>query len=73
MQVINQKQTDYLVYVSKHIPVSVAIHDSLSESPTYIEHEDPKMLVQLFVEERERRCALILEEAVKMYPKPDDY
>ena len=73
MQVINQKQTDYLVYVSKHIPVSVAIHDSLSESPTYIEHEDPKMLVQLFVEERERRCALILEEVVKMYPKPDDF
>ena len=73
MQVINQKQTDYLVYVSKHIPVSVAIHDSLSESPTYIEHEDPKMLVQLFVEERERRCALIFEEAVKMYPKPDDF
>ena len=33
------------------IPVSVAIHDSLSESPSFIKHEDPKMLVQLFVEE----------------------
>ena len=31
------------------------------------------MLVQLFVEELERRRALILEEVVKMYPKPDDF
>ena len=73
LQVINQNQTDDLVYVSKHIPVNVAIHDSLSKSPTFIEHEEPKMLVQLFVEELERRRALILEEVVKTYPKPNDF
>ena len=70
---MNQKQTDDLVYMSKHVPVSVAIHDSLSESPTFIEHEDPKMLVQLFVEELERRHALIVEEVNKIYPRPDDF
>ena len=36
----------------------------------FIEHEDPKTLVQLFVEELERRRALILEEVGKMYPRP---
>ena len=66
-------RTDDLVYVSKHIPVNVAILDSLSKSPTFIEHEEPKMLVQLFVEELERRRALILEEVVKTYPKPNDF
>ena len=65
MQVLNQKQINGLLYVSKHIPVSVAIHDSLSESPTFIEDENPKMLVQLFVEELERRRALILKEVGK--------
>ena len=53
--------------------MSVGIHDSLSESPTFIEHEDPKMLVQLFVEELERRHALIVEEVNKIYPRPDDF
>ena len=57
---MNQKQTDDPVYVSKHIPVSVAINDSLSESATFIEDEEPKILVQLFVEKLERRRALIL-------------
>ena len=60
LQVMNQKQTDDPVYVSKHIPVSVAINDSLSESATFIEDEEPKILVQLFVEKLERRRALIL-------------
>ena len=59
---MNQKQTDELVHVSKHIPVSIAIHDSLSESPTFKEHEDLKMLVQLFVEELEKRHAFIVKE-----------
>ena len=73
LQVMNQKQTDDLVYVSRQVPVSVAIHDSLSESPTFIEHEDPKMVVQLFVEELKRRRALIVEEVNRIYPRLDDF
>ena len=41
LEVMNQRQTKDLLYVSRHVPVSVAIHDSLSSSPTFIEHEDP--------------------------------
>ena len=44
LHVMNQKQTDDILYESKHIPVSVAIHDSLSKSPTFIEHVDPRCL-----------------------------
>ena len=50
LQVMNQLQTDDLAYVSRHVPVSVAIHDSLGGSTTFIEHEDPKMLVHAFGE-----------------------
>ena len=70
---MNQKQTDDLVYVSRQVPVSVAIHDSLSESPTFIEHEDPKVVVQVFVEELKRRRALIVEEVNRIYPRLDDF
>ena len=70
---MNQKQTADLVHVSKHISVSVALYDSVSESPTFIEHEDPKMLVQVFVEELERRYALIVEEVNSIYSMPSDF
>ena len=73
LQALNQQQTKDLLYVSKHVPVSVAIHDSLSKSPTFIEHKDPKILVGLFVEELDRRRVLIVEEVNRLYPRPDDF
>ena len=59
--------------MSRNVPVNVAIHDSLGGSPTIIEHEDPKILVQLFVDDLEERRALIVEEVNMMYPRPDDF
>ena len=53
--------------------MSVAIHDNLSGSPTFIEHEDPEILVGLFVKELEKRQALIVEEVNRLYPRPDDF
>ena len=73
MEAMNQQHTKDLLYVSRHVPVSVAIHDSLSKSPTFIEHRDPKVLVELFVEELDRRQALIVEEVNRLYPRPDDF
>ena len=73
LEALNQRQTEDLMYVSRHVPVSVAIHDSLSESPTFIERGDPEVLVQLFVEELERRRALIVKEVNRLYPRPDDF
>ena len=73
LQALNQQQTKDLLYVSRHVPVSVAIHDSLSESHTFIEREDPEVLVQLFVEELDRRRVLIVEEVNRLYPRPDDF
>ena len=64
LQALNQQPTKDLLYVSRHVPVSVAIHDSLSESPTFIEREDPEVLVQLFVEELNRRRALIVRKSI---------
>ena len=55
------------------MPVSVGIHDSLSESPTFIEYKYPKMVVQLFVEDLKRRHSLIVKEVNRIYPRPDDF
>ena len=70
---MNQRQTKDLLYVSRHVQVSVAIHDSLSSSPTFTEHEDPEVLVQPFVEELGRRQALVVRDVEQMYPRPEDF
>ena len=56
--------------MSRNVPVNVAIHDSLGGSPTIIEHEDPKILVQLFVDDLEEWRSLIVEEVNWMNPRP---
>ncbi|XP_057292550.1 uncharacterized protein LOC130621260 [Hydractinia symbiolongicarpus] len=70
---LNQRQTSDLTYISEHVPVSVAIHDSLNGDPTFLEHDDLKILVERFVEQLEKRHALIVKEVERMYPRPDDF
>ncbi len=41
LQQMNQQQTEDLLYVSRHVLVSVEIHDSLSKSPTFFGAQRP--------------------------------
>lgn len=52
---LNQKQKVDLTHILEYVPVSVAIHDSLNSESTFIEHEDPKFLVDWFIDELEKR------------------
>ncbi|XP_057290938.1 uncharacterized protein LOC130613641 [Hydractinia symbiolongicarpus] len=70
---LHQRQTSDLTYISEHVPVSVAIHDSLNWDPTFLEDDDPKILVERFVEQLENRHALIVKEVERMFPRPDDF
>ncbi|XP_057316834.1 uncharacterized protein LOC130657857 [Hydractinia symbiolongicarpus] len=70
---LNQRQTSDLTYISEHVPVSVAIHDSLNWDPTFLEHDDPKILVERFAEQLEKRHAIIVKYVERMYPRPDDF
>ncbi|XP_057290810.1 uncharacterized protein LOC130613491 [Hydractinia symbiolongicarpus] len=70
---VYKRQTSDLTYISEHVPVSVAIHDSLNGDPTFLEHDDPKILVERFVEQLEKRHALIVKDVERMYPRPDDF
>ena len=42
-----------------HIPVSVAINDSLTQEPIFIENRDPEQLIEEFVAELTQRQELI--------------
>ena len=43
---LNEHPTDDLRYLSRHIPISVAIHDTLTKEPVYLVDENPKYLIE---------------------------
>ena len=47
---LNERPTDDLIYLSRHIPISVAVHGTLSEEPKYLVDENPERLTERFIE-----------------------
>ena len=52
---INESQTEELAITSKHVPVSVAINDNLTNEPVFIVDQDPENLIKSFVEDLHER------------------
>ena len=46
---LNEHLIDELIYLSRHIPISVAIHDSLSQEHVYLVDENPECLIERFI------------------------
>ena len=46
---LNEHLIDELIYLSRHIPISVAIHDSLSQERVYLVDENPECLIERFI------------------------
>ena len=46
----NEHPTDDLAYLSRHIPISVAVHDRLGKEPVYLVDENPEHLIKQFIE-----------------------
>ena len=47
---LNEHPTDDLTYLSRHIPISVAIQETLRKDPVYLVDENPKRLIERFIE-----------------------
>ena len=47
---LNEHPTDDLTYLSRHIAISVAIHDTLSKEPLYLVDENSERLIERFIE-----------------------
>ena len=42
---LNEHPTDDLTYLSRHIPINVAIHDTLNKEPVYLVDENLERLI----------------------------
>ena len=55
-----------------HIPISIAINDSLTNEPIFIENCDPERLIEEFVAELTHRQEIISREVWNRYPMLDE-
>ena len=68
---MNEAQTEELTIASRHVPVSVAINDNLTNEPSFIVHEDPDYLGLFFMSELMERQEKIADEVRSSYPWPE--
>ena len=68
---MNDPQTEELTITSKHVPVSVAINDNLTNEPVFIVDQDPENLIKSFVEDLHARQRKIAQVVESLYPQPE--
>ena len=71
LEKMNETQTEELTITSRHVPVSVAINDNLTNEPSFIVDEDPKNLSNLFMQDVMERQEKIAKEVNSLYPFPE--
>ena len=70
---LNEHPTDDLTYLSRHKPISVAIHDILSKGPVYLVDENPERLIERFIKVLTEKQEAIVEDILTQHPYPSDF
>ena len=68
---MDEPQTEELTITSRHVPVSVAINDNLTNEPVFIVDQDPENLVKSFMRDLKERQRKIAEKVDSLYPFPE--
>ena len=68
---MDESQTEELVITSRHVPVSVAINDNLTNEPVFIVDQDPGNLINSFMEELKKRQIKIAQMVECLYQQPE--
>ena len=56
-----------------HIPISIAVHDTLSEGSVYLVDENPKHIIERFIEVLTEKQEAIAIDVLKQHPYPSDF
>ena len=69
---LNEHPTDDLTYFSRHMPIIVAVHDTLSKETAYLVDEKPGSLIKRFIEVLTEKQEVMAADALKQHPYPSD-
>ena len=70
---LNEHPTDDLTYLSRHIPISVAVHDTLSKKPVYLVDKNPNRLIKQFIRTLTEKQEAITADVLKQHPYLSDF
>ena len=73
LKVINEVRTTDLTYKSRHIPASLAVSDSCTKKPVYCVNENPKQLIEEFMDVLQDKWVVITEDVRRKFPLPVDF
>ena len=73
LALLNEHPTHDLTYLSRLIPISVAIHDTLSKEPVYLVDGNTGCLIQRFIEVLTKKQEAIAADVLKQSPYPSDF
>ena len=69
----NEHPTHDLTYISRHIPISVAIYDTLSKELVYLVNENPERLIERFIEVLTKKQEAVAADVLKQHLYPSDF
>ena len=70
---LNKHPTDDLTYLSRHVPISDAVHDTFSKGSAYLVDKKPKRLIKQFVEALTEKQEAIAADVLKQHLYPSDF
>ena len=70
---LNEHLIGDLTYLSRHMPISVAVHDTLCREPVYLVNESPKRLIERFIEVLTEKQGTVGADVLKQRPYPSDF
>ena len=73
MAPLNEHPTDDLTYLSRQIPLIVAVHDTLSKEPAYLVDKNLKPLIRRFIEVLTKKQEAIAVDALNQHLYPSDF
>ena len=69
----NEHPTVDLTYLSRHIPISIVVHDTLIKEPAYLVYENLELLIEQFIETLTEKQEAIAVDVLKQHPYPTDF
>ena len=73
LEPLNEHPTDDLTYLSRHIPISIAVHDTFSKEPVCLSDKKLKRLIKRFIEALTEKQEATAADVLKQHPYPSDF
>ena len=68
---LNQAKTEDLTFETLHVPISFAVNENLTNTPSFSENSSPEQLIKDFIDDLTKRREAIIKKVWEMYPMKD--